>query len=45
MNYIIALLVIMAFAILVATFPVPTLVAAAVGVGYWLVKGRKGGVR
>jgi hypothetical protein len=45
MNYIIALLAIMAVAILGATFPIPTLVAVVIAAIYWIVKGRKGGVR
>lgn len=44
MNYIIALLVVMAVAFLIVVYPVPGLVALAIGVAYWLIKGRKDGV-
>ena len=44
MNYIVGLLVLMAVSMLAWMLPVPTLVAVVIGVAYWLVKGRKGGV-
>ena len=45
MNYIIALLAIMAIATCLVTFPIPTIVAIAVATIWWVVKGSKGNVR
>lgn len=44
MNYILALLAAMAIAVCLMTFPVPTLIALAVAVAWWLIRGRKRGL-
>jgi len=41
MNYIIGLIAALAIVFSVVTFPVPTLIAVAIGAVWWLTLGRK----